>query len=153
MQHLSRQRCLSIDVEFLQWLLRCWRLSWSQQSSGTESLSSNAEGLKGLANEGYLVQCCVPNSKCSTPSGSGTCQNTGTTCSGGKYIAGYCPGPADIEVRSIIKEVANLKAYNMDSAASRLRPRHRLRRLLNAPHPTVPAFAKTLALLAAAVIM
>ena len=46
MQHLSRQRCLSVDVELLQWLIRCWRLSWTQQSSGTESVSSNAEGLK-----------------------------------------------------------------------------------------------------------
>ena len=55
MQHLARQRCLSIDVELLQWLIRCWRLSWSQQSPGTESVSGNAEGLKGLANEGCLV--------------------------------------------------------------------------------------------------
>ena len=44
-------------------------------------------------------------------------------------------------------------AYNMDSAASKLRPRHRLQRLLNALLLTVPAFAKTLALRAAVVIM
>ena len=54
-QHLSRQRCLSIDIEFLQWLIRCWRLSWTQQSSGTESESIITDGLKGLANAGCLV--------------------------------------------------------------------------------------------------
>ena len=28
MQHLARERRLPIDVELLQWLVRCWRLSW-----------------------------------------------------------------------------------------------------------------------------
>ena len=55
MQHFSRQRCLSIDVELLQWLIRCWRLSRTQQSSGTESVSIVTDGLKGLANHGSLV--------------------------------------------------------------------------------------------------
>lgn len=50
MQHLARQRRLSINVELLQWLVRRWCLSWSQQSSGKRSVSSNAEGLKDLAN-------------------------------------------------------------------------------------------------------
>lgn len=55
MQHLARQRRLSVDIELLQWLVRCWRLSWSKQSSGTERVSDNPEGLKDLANYSCLV--------------------------------------------------------------------------------------------------
>ena len=42
-------------------------------------------------------QCCV-GVPCSTSSGSGVCQNTGTSCSGGSYIAGACPGPSTNQV-------------------------------------------------------
>ena len=44
------------------------------------------------------------------------------------------------------KEMLDSKAYIVDSAASKLQPRHRLPRLPNALPPTAPAFAKTLAL-------
>lgn len=40
------------------------------------------------------IECCVAT--CTTPSGSGTCQWTSSTCNG-SFIAGYCPGPDDIE--------------------------------------------------------
>ncbi len=55
MQHLAGQRRLSIGVELLQWLIHCWRLSWSQQFTGTESVSSNAEELGGLANYALMM--------------------------------------------------------------------------------------------------
>ena len=43
-----------------------------------------------------IVQCCTKE-KCSTSSGSGVCQVTSTSCSG-KYVAGACPGPSNVEV-------------------------------------------------------
>ncbi|KAH6681540.1 putative GH family 25 lysozyme 4 [Halenospora varia] len=33
---------------------------------------------------------------CSTPSGSGGCETTATSC-GGSFLAGYCPGPSDVQ--------------------------------------------------------
>ena len=48
-------------------------------------------------NDPSSVECCVTAS-CSTSAGaSGTCINTGDTCSG-NFVAGVCPGPSDIEV-------------------------------------------------------
>jgi len=38
-QHFFWQWCLSIGVELMQWLLCCWRMSWSKQYSG--KLNSN----------------------------------------------------------------------------------------------------------------
>ncbi len=41
-------------------------------------------------------QCCIKQS-CSAPSGAGICKNTGYGCSGGTFVAGYCPGPTDVQ--------------------------------------------------------
>jgi hypothetical protein len=35
------------------------------------------------------------STSCSTPSGPGFCELTSSSCSGGKFVAGYCPGAAD----------------------------------------------------------
>jgi hypothetical protein len=37
------------------------------------------------------------STSCSTPSGPGFCENTSDSCSGGSFVAGYCPGASDIE--------------------------------------------------------
>lgn len=42
------------------------------------------------------VQCCLSTS-CSTPSGTGTCRNTGNGCSGGSFVSGYCPGSSSVQ--------------------------------------------------------
>jgi len=43
------------------------------------------------------IKCCT-NSKCSTPSGSGTCMQTSLSSSkGGKSVSGYCTGPTDLQ--------------------------------------------------------
>ncbi|TVY24113.1 Counting factor 50 protein [Lachnellula hyalina] len=34
---------------------------------------------------------------CTTPSGPGFCSSTSTACTGGTYVAGHCPGAADIQ--------------------------------------------------------
>lgn len=43
------------------------------------------------------IKCCT-QSRCSTPSGSGTCMQTSLCSSkGGKSVAGYCTGPSDLQ--------------------------------------------------------
>lgn len=69
------------------------------------SLSSSPEPL--LTHSGFTVvgacpndpasvRCCIKKS-CSTSSGSGTCLNTSSGCSGGSFISGACPGGSDIK--------------------------------------------------------
>ena len=51
--------------------------------------------------------------------GSGTCGYTSSACSGGGYIAGFCPGPANFQVRSLYATSETANAYSNPSAVSR----------------------------------
>jgi len=51
--------------------------------------------------------------------GSGTCGYTSSACSGGGYIAGFCPGPADFQVRNLYAPSEAAKANSNPSAVSK----------------------------------
>jgi len=49
----------------------------------------------GLATSVWLVKSATTS--CSTPSGTGFCESTSSSCSGGSFYAGYCPGASNIQ--------------------------------------------------------
>lgn len=64
---------------------------------GSSSIQVSSFQFKSLVNCTHDVDKCCAAAKCTTSSGSGTCQDTGSAC-GGQYIAGACAGPSSIQV-------------------------------------------------------
>lgn len=62
----------------------------------TSSCTTGGFHVAGYCPGAANIQCCVEKT-CTTSSGSGMCMNTQNTCSG-KFVAGACPGPSDIQV-------------------------------------------------------
>lgn len=63
----------------------------------TTTCSTTGFNLAGYCpNDPAGVQCCVTAS-CATSAGSGKCLLTSDPCSG-KFVAGACPGPSDVQV-------------------------------------------------------
>lgn len=65
----------------------------------TSDCTTQGFNLAGYCPGSSSIQCCVKKS-CSTSSGSGTCMNTGDSCSG-SFISGACPGDSSIKVYEI----------------------------------------------------
>ena len=110
MHHTLRFRHLSEHRHDMQW----WQVysGLLPRSIGYRGrIKSIVKEFVSLKADMWMEKCCVKtattpppptSTKCTTPDGSGVCQNTGTTCSGGHYVAGYCPGATDIQVSSIM---------------------------------------------------
>ena len=62
----------------------------------TSSCTTSGFNIAGYCPGSASNQCCIEKS-CTTSSESGQCLNTGNACSG-KFVAGACPGPSDVQV-------------------------------------------------------